>query len=83
MSLMPDQTFYPSPRMAMQAPPEPLGYVALLNIGAELLRIWPARRAGGFPCDDNELHHFGWNAFAHRLPKMLNDSQKDGQPRSC
>ena len=28
MSLMPDPTFYPSPRMAMQAPPERLAYVA-------------------------------------------------------
>jgi selenium-binding protein 1 len=27
----PDPTFYPSPKMAMQAPPETLAYVALLN----------------------------------------------------
>ncbi len=27
----PDPTFYPSPRMAMQAPPEKLAFVALLN----------------------------------------------------
>ena len=33
MSLMPDPTFYPSPGMAMQAPPEQLAYVALLNAG--------------------------------------------------
>ena len=33
MSLMPDPTFYPSPRVAMQAPPERLAYVALLNDG--------------------------------------------------
>ena len=33
MSLMPDPTFYPSPKMAMQAPPERLAYVALLNAG--------------------------------------------------
>jgi selenium-binding protein 1 len=34
MALMrPDQTFYPSPRMAMQAPAERVGYVALLNYG--------------------------------------------------
>ena len=32
MSLLrPDSTFYPSPRMAMQSPPETLGYVALIN----------------------------------------------------
>ena len=34
MTLMrPDPTFYPSPGMAMQAPPERLAYVALLNAG--------------------------------------------------
>ena len=34
MPLMrPDPTFYPSPGMAMQAPPERLAYVALLNAG--------------------------------------------------
>ena len=29
--LLPDETFYPSPTMAMQAPVETLAYVALLN----------------------------------------------------
>ena len=29
--LLPDQSFYPSPTMAMQAPVETLAYVALLN----------------------------------------------------
>src|SRR5437867_1900418 len=29
--MIPDQTFYPSPRMAMSAPPETLAYVAMLN----------------------------------------------------
>ena len=28
----PDPTFYPSARMAMQAPPEKLAYVAILNV---------------------------------------------------
>jgi selenium-binding protein 1 len=32
----PDPSFYPSPRMAMQAPPEKLAYVALLNPNAAL-----------------------------------------------
>jgi selenium-binding protein 1 len=27
----PDPTFYPSPKMAMAAPPEKLAYVAMLN----------------------------------------------------
>ena len=29
----PDPTFYPSPKSAMQAPPEELAYVVLLNVG--------------------------------------------------
>jgi methanethiol oxidase len=31
MSFRPDPTFYPSPRLAMQAPSEKLAYVAGLN----------------------------------------------------
>ncbi len=31
----PDQTFYPSARMAMQAPREQLGYVVTFNPNAE------------------------------------------------
>ena len=30
-TLKPDPTYYPSPRMAMQAPPEEHAYVAVLN----------------------------------------------------
>src|SRR5262249_22681138 len=76
MSLMPDPTFYPSPRMAMQAPPERLGYVALLNVGTNgsrdalgMIDLEPSSSEYGrlvgqvdFPGGDNELHHFGWNA---------------------
>jgi methanethiol oxidase len=29
--LLPDPTFYPSPRAAREAPPETLAYVALIN----------------------------------------------------
>ena len=29
--LKPDPTFYPSPKMAMQSPPEKLSYLALIN----------------------------------------------------
>ena len=75
-AIRPDPTFYPSPGMAMQAPPERLAYVALLNVGKN-----GGRDAMGvidldvgspeygsvvgrveFPHGDNELHHFGWNA---------------------
>jgi len=55
MSLMPDPTFYPSSGMAMQAAPERIAYAALLNVGKFVGQV-------DFPNDDNELHHFGWNA---------------------
>src|ERR1700757_316279 len=76
MSLMPDTTFYPSPRMAMQAPPERIAYVALLNVGQNgkrdamgVIDLDPHSSGYGhlvgqvdFASGDNELHHFGWNA---------------------
>ena len=76
MSLMPDPTFYPSPGLAMQAAPERIAYVALLNVGnggkrdaMGVVNVDPSSSAYGqlvgqvdFPGGDNELHHFGWNA---------------------
>jgi len=76
MSLMPDPTFYPSPGMAMKAAPEHIAYVALLNVGQSgtrdamgVIDVNPRSSKYGqflgqvdFPNDDNELHHFGWNA---------------------
>lgn len=76
MSLMPDPTFYPSPGLAMRAAPERIAYVALLNVGKSgkrdamgVINVDPSSSAYGqlvgqvdFPNDDNELHHFGWNA---------------------
>jgi selenium-binding protein 1 len=76
MSLMPDPTFYPSPRMAMKAAPEHIAYVALLNVGkngnrdamgvidVDLHSPTYGQVVGqvDFPGADNELHHFGWNA---------------------
>src|SRR6516164_2747450 len=77
MSLIPDPTFYPSPRLAMQAPPERLAYVALLNLEKNgkkrdalgVIDLDPSSSRYGrlvgqvdFPHGDNELHHFGWNA---------------------
>jgi methanethiol oxidase len=75
-TLHPDPTFYPSASMAMQAPPERLAYVALLNVGNKSARdaigvidVDPNSSGYGrivgqvdFPRGDNELHHFGWNA---------------------
>jgi methanethiol oxidase len=72
----PDPTFYPSPKMAMDAPAEKLAYVAMVNgnnngrhdaIG--VVDVDPASSGYGhfagqvdMPHTGDELHHFGWNA---------------------
>ena len=77
----PDPTFYPSPEMAMEAPPERLAYVALLGDAAAgqrdalgVVDTDPDSSGFGqvvgaveFPDSGNELHHFGWNACSSHL----------------
>ena len=78
--LLPDQSFYPSPTMAMQAPAETVAYVALLNPDATandalaVLDVDPASPGYGaqiarvdMPLAGDELHHFGWNACSSCL----------------
>jgi methanethiol oxidase len=79
--LRPDPTFYPSPRLAMQAPAETVAYVAALNPPGNTLNdallivdVDPAspdygRRVGQviLPNAGDELHHFGWNACSSAL----------------
>ena len=78
--LLPDQSFYPSPTMAMQAPVETLAYVALLNPdptasdALAVLDVDPASAGYGaqiarvkMPGAGDELHHFGWNACSSCL----------------
>ena len=76
----PDPTFYPSARMAMQAPEEKLGYVAILNVGgrkADALGVVDLNSESStyaqlvgrveMPNAGDELHHFGWNACSSAL----------------
>ena len=78
--LLPDQTFYPSPTMAMQAPVETIAYVALLNPdptavdALAVLDVDPTSPGYGaqiarvdMPGAGDELHHFGWNACSSCL----------------
>src|ERR1043165_1956487 len=72
----PDSSFYPSPRMAMQAPAETLAYVILLNANKDgrpdalgCVDVDPSSASYGqlvgkldMPNVGDELHHFGWNA---------------------
>jgi selenium-binding protein 1 len=76
----PDQSFYPSPKMAMEAPPERIAYVSMLNPrenGRDALGVIdvdPASNGYGrlvgqveMPEVGDELHHFGWNACSSCL----------------
>jgi selenium-binding protein 1 len=78
--LLPDQSFYPSPTLAMQAPVETVAYVALLNpdpAGNDALAVVdvdPTSPGYGaqiarvdMPGSGDELHHFGWNACSSCL----------------
>ena len=78
--LIPDQSFYPSPGMAMAAEPEKLAYVALLNPDPQksdalaVVDLDPTSPGYGqlidrvnMPGTGDELHHFGWNACSSCL----------------
>jgi selenium-binding protein 1 len=79
----PDPTFYASPRLAAQAPPEELAYVVTLNTGSNgdarpdaltVVDLKPGSPTYGtsvgrldMPNVGDELHHFGWNACSSAL----------------
>ena len=76
----PDPTFYPSPRMAMQAPAETLAYVASFDPtrrvpdAISVIDVDPgsptySQMVGTvtMPNAGDELHHFGWNACSSCL----------------
>jgi len=78
--LTPDQSFYPSPRLAMAAAAEKLAYVAMLNPDPQkpdalaVVDVDPASRSFGQLISQvnmtgigDELHHFGWNACSSCL----------------
>lgn len=76
----PDPTFYPSPRMAMKAPPEKLAYVAAFDPAREqpdalaVVDVDPSSSSYSkivgqvdMPNVGDELHHFGWSACSSCL----------------
>src|SRR5437870_4602761 len=81
MLMRPDPTFYPSPRLAMQAAKERLAYVSTFESQANgksdalvVVDVDPASptysQAVGrveMPHPGDELHHFGWNACSSAL----------------
>jgi hypothetical protein len=92
--LKPDPTFYPSPRLAMQAPPEKHAFVAALNPPGSKLNdallvvdVDPASSTYGqrvgevrMPKFGDELHHFGWNACSSALCPYAPHPKKPDQP---
>ena len=81
MLLKADPTFYPSPKLAIQAPKESLAYVAALNANGSnkpdalvVVDVAPQSKSYGeivgrldMPNVGDELHHFGWNACSSAL----------------
>ena len=81
MRWQPDPTFYPSPKMAMEAPAEKLAYVAMLNptpksgpdamgvvdVDSESKSYGQMVGRADMPNTGDELHHFGWNACSSCL----------------
>ena len=79
--LKPDPTFYPSPRLAAEAPPEKLAFVAALNppggknndailvvdVDPESSQYSQEVGRCTLPEFGDELHHFGWNACSSAL----------------
>ena len=79
--LRPDPSFYPSPQLAAEAPPEKLAYVTMVNgtddgrpdaIG--VVELDPDSAEYGtlvgrvdMPEAGDQLHHFGWNACSSCL----------------
>lgn len=76
----PDPSFYPSPRLAAQAPPEKLAYVAAFDPDRSrpdtiaVVNVDPTSPAYAsivgnvsMPHSGDELHHFGWNACSSCL----------------
>lgn len=79
-SWQPDPSFYPSPRLAMQAPAETLAYVAAFDPDRKkpdalaVVDVDPSSGSYGsivgqteMPNVGDELHHFGWNACSSCL----------------
>jgi len=77
----PDPTFYPSARLAMQAPPERHAFVSALNpklkgsadaicvvdVAAESPTYGTVVGRVEMPNEGDEVHHFGWNACSSAL----------------
>ena len=82
-TLRPDPTFYPSPRLAMEAEVEHLAYTVLLSPDKSkpdalaTVDVDPTSKTYGtvlsrldMPYKGDEFHHFGWNACSSALSPL-------------
>ncbi len=83
MNLRPDPTFHPSPKLAMEAPPETFAYTLMLSPDFSqpdalgVMNVDPASPDYGkivhtvvMPNTGDEFHHFGWNACSSALSPL-------------
>lgn len=83
MNLRPDPTFYPSPKIAMQAPVENYAFTLMLSPdgsqpdGVAVVDVNPKSDSYGqivhqllMPNKGDEFHHFGWNACSSALSPL-------------
>ena len=83
MAMRPDPTFYPSPKLAMEGPPEEFAYTALLSGDSskpDALAVIDVKRGSPtysqvvhtvtVPHKGDEFHHFGWNACSSALSPL-------------
>src|SRR5438128_319282 len=82
-TMRPDPTFHPSPKLAMEAPPEDYAYVVLLSgdrsqpdalgvvdVKARSERFGEIVHTVVMPNKGDEFHHFGWNACSSALSPL-------------
>ena len=89
--MVPDTTFYPSPSMAMKAPPEAIAYVAMLNpdggpdaftaidVNASSKSYGQQISRTKCPKLATSCNHFGWNA-CRLVPLPLLAARAHGTP---
>ena len=83
MALRPDPTFHPSPKLAMEAPPEDFAYTVLLSgdlskpDALAVIDVKPGSPTYSqmvhtvtMPYKGDEFHHFGWNACSSALSPL-------------
>ncbi|HKG77006.1 MAG TPA: selenium-binding protein SBP56-related protein, partial [Beijerinckiaceae bacterium] len=82
-TLRPDPTFYPSPKLAMEAPAENYAYVLMLSPDGsqpDALGVVDVQFGSStygrlvhtvvMPNKGDEFHHFGWNACSSALSPL-------------